>query len=231
MWLLYRTGQEYAVQADPVRRGGRPRLEHLATGAVLQRLLVMPELELKLGEIGEQRAERGRLRAERHLLDPQGLPVQRQRNVRRPAGGRSFCDELQQDRDVRMVRSERLDPLLELPALELLQMTLASVHEQHVRSRRHRVGRDRSWPHRTAGPNARRGRHPGPRGPRQRRRDPSERPNDLGCRAIRAANEPVRRGVDGARGQGHCTPGGAEHPRDRDARASPFDVEMHAQIW
>jgi len=60
-------------------------------------------------------------------LDPQGPPVEREGLVRRAAECGSLRDELQQDHDVRMIRSEGLDPLLELSALELLEVPRAII--------------------------------------------------------------------------------------------------------
>jgi hypothetical protein len=70
MWLLGRTGKKHALESGTVRRDDRPRVERLATGAVLACLVRVPELALELRKITEQRAERGRVDTERQLLDP-----------------------------------------------------------------------------------------------------------------------------------------------------------------
>jgi len=132
---------------------------------VPERVLVVPELELEVREITEQRAQRGRVRAERRLLDPQGLPVQRERIVLGAPGRAALRDELQQDRDVRMVGSECLDPLLELPALALLEPTRAVILGHVDRHGLDGVGFARSGLDPVAGPQACRGRNRCPRGP------------------------------------------------------------------
>ena len=48
MWLVGRSGEEHAVHADPIRRGDKPRRERVATGPMLECVLVVPELELEL---------------------------------------------------------------------------------------------------------------------------------------------------------------------------------------
>lgn len=76
-------------------------------------------------------------------MDPQGARVERQRVIGRAVQGGPFGCELQEDRDVRMVRAERLDPLLELPALELLEMPNAVI--RCPRGRLGRTGLDRCF--------------------------------------------------------------------------------------
>jgi len=157
----------------------------------------MPELELEVRKIGEQRPEGRRVRSEGQLLDPQGARVECERLVRRAAACRSLRDELQQDGDVRMIRSEGLDPLLQLTPLELLEVPRAVVRERRDGIGLDRVGLDRQ-------PTTPTDAEPGC-GHHQPVDDP---PGRTFCRATDAPSGDA----DGAHGHAHVRPGGTRRP-------------------
>jgi len=175
----------------------------------------MSELELEVREIGEQRPEGRRVRAECPLLDLQGARVERERLVRRAAACRPLRDELQQDRDVRMIGAEGLDPLLQLTPLEVLEVSRAIVRDRRNGIWLDRLGLDRQPTTPTIA-------HPGC-GDHQPVDEP---PGRMFCRASDAFSGDAA----GADGHDDERPRGTPCQRDRVARASPAPTDPRARV-